>query len=38
MNELEQQALAKRNVRTALALGVIALGILAAFVWSVMHR
>ena len=30
----QQQDLARRNVRTALWLGLIALGFVAAFVWS----
>jgi hypothetical protein len=34
----EQQALARRNVRTALWLGLVALGFVAAFFWSMSHR
>ncbi len=30
--------LARRNVRTALWLALLALGFVAAFVWSVSHR
>ena len=30
----QQQALARRNVRTALWLALVALGFVAAFVWS----
>ncbi len=33
-----QQALARRNVRTALWLALVALGFVAAFFWSMSHR
>lgn len=34
----QQQALARRNVRTALWLGLVALGFVVAFFWSMSHR
>lgn len=33
-----QKALARRNVRTALWLALLALGFVAAFFWSMSHR
>ena len=34
----EQQALARRNLRTALWLVLVAFGFLVAFFWSMSHR
>lgn len=34
----EQQALARRNLRTALWLALMAFGFVAAFFWSMSHR
>ncbi|HZR36960.1 MAG TPA: hypothetical protein VFA75_16440 [Nevskia sp.] len=34
----QQQALARRNLRTALWLGLVALGFVVAFFWSMSHR
>jgi hypothetical protein len=34
----EQQALARRNLRTALWLALLAFGFVAAFFWSMSHR
>jgi hypothetical protein len=34
----EQKALARRNVRTALWLALVAFGFVAAFFWSMSHR